>query len=483
MEVNTSSVKPDVLPPVEAIANARSKLLSTTPSNGIGFEEAKRHLNEDIVPGLNGGSRTANYYGFVIGGATPAAAFADNLVTHWDQNVHVHLPQETIATDVEDSALRLVCDLLKLDPEQWPHRTFTTGATASNLVGLACGREHVIQEAARRRGQKVATSEDGLLEAVRAAGLDRIQILTTVAHSSLRKAASIVGLGRNSVQDVAREDAPHKFDLAKLESLLATPYVASIVAISCAEVNTGLFATDKSDAIKIRELCNKYGAWIHVDAAFGLLARALPETPEYGPLHEGTHCLEIADSITGDAHKLINVPYDCGIFLSRDVQLATQVFQNPNAAYLAVASTGSSAGPVIHSPLNIGIENSRRFRALPVYATLVAYGSKGYQDMLERQIALSRAIAKHISESEGYELLPPLVQANANYIYMIVLFRAKDETINKSLVQRLNGTRKLYVSGTQWDGAAAARFAVSNWQVDVDRDLAIVTEVLAAALR
>ncbi|WPH04351.1 Alpha-methyldopa hypersensitive protein [Acrodontium crateriforme] len=483
MEVNSASVKPDVLPTADAIANARSKLLMTIPDDGIGFEEAKRHLNEDIVPGLNGNSLTANYYGFVTGGATPAAAFADNLVTHWDQNVQVHLPEETIATDVEDRALRLLCDLIKLDPEQWSHRTFTTGATASNLVGLACGREYVIQEAARRRGQTVATSEVGLLEAVRAAGLDSIQILTTVAHSSLRKSASIVGLGRNSVQKVSREDAPHKFDLARLESLLATPCVASIVAISCAEVNTGLFATDRSDGIKIRELCDKYGAWIHVDAAFGLLARALPDTSEYSLLHEGVHCLEIADSITGDAHKLINVPYDCGIFLSRDVQLATRVFQNPSAAYLTPASPSPSTGPVIQSPLNIGIENSRRFRALPVYSTLVAYGAKGYQGMLERQIALSRAIAKHISEGNDYELLPQIVQANWNHVYIIVLFRAKDETINKNLVQRLNGTRKLYVSGTQWDGAPAARFAVSNWQVDVERDMTIVTLVLADALQ
>lgn len=188
--------------------------------------------------------------------------------------------------------------------------------------------------------------------------------------------------------------------------------------------------------------------------------------------------MELADSITGDAHKLLNVPYDCGFFFSRHLEMGTATFQNANAAYL---NSAPGAGPSIPSPLNIGIENSRRFRALPVYATLVAYGRKGYEDMLKRQVTLARGIAKYLLQHPDYELLP---QTSGNSelafdrVYIVVLFRAVDDAINQKLVQLINSTRNIYVSGTSWQGASACRFAVANWQVNPERDLALIKEVL-----
>jgi glutamate/tyrosine decarboxylase-like PLP-dependent enzyme len=179
-------------------------------------------------------------------------------------------------------------------------------------------------------------------------------------------------------------------------------------------------------------------------------------------------------------------PYDCGIFLSKHLDLGVEVFENPNAAYLNTASTEStvSRDRTIPSPLNIGIENSRRFRALPVYATLAAYGRVGYCEMLQRQIALARGIAQHILRSDEYELLPQLREGDSSEterlqdIYIIVLFRARDEQLNSTLVQRINAGRKVYVSGTSWDGQPAVRFAIANWQVDVEGDLRVVVDVL-----
>jgi glutamate/tyrosine decarboxylase-like PLP-dependent enzyme len=133
------------------------------------------------------------------------------------------------------------------------------------------------------------------------------------------------------------------------------------------------------------------------------------------------------------------------------------------------------------SPLNIGLENSRRFRALPVYANLVAYGREGYRTMLERQVDLSRGIARYILESDGYELLPQSSACHEDIlkgIYIIVLFRAVDEELNKQLVNKIKATRKIYVSGTAWDGKPACRFAVSNWMTDAKRDLPIIKQVL-----
>lgn len=468
----------DVLPSETTLNIARFKLQASLPAKGVGFEQSIRHIREDLVPAFNASSRSSTYYGFVTGGTNQAAALADNLVTAFDQNVQVHLPNETIATDLEDRALTLLCELLNFEPPQWPHRIFTTGATTANVLGLACGREYVIAEAsAHRTDAENSVGEVGLAEAMRRAGIDDIQILTTVPHSSLSKAASILGLGRASVKCLGRSDAPHKFDMQLLKKSLEQPGAASIIAVSASEVNTGVFATSSlGEMQELRKLADMHGAWIHVDGAFGLFGRVL-SSPAHFSIIQSCAGLELADSITGDGHKLLNVPYDCGFFLSRHRTMAERVFQNPNAAYLA-SGNGSDS---IMSPLNIGLENSRRFRALPVYASLVAYGREGYRGMLERQIQLSRGIAQYILGSSEYELLPKREASREEIldgIFIIVLFRAKNEELNKQLVNKIKAIRKIYVSGTSWEGRPACRFAVSNWMADVDRDLPIIKQVL-----
>lgn len=193
--------------------------------------------------------------------------------------------------------------------------------------------------------------------------------------------------------------------------------------------------------------------------------------------------MELADSIAGDAHKLLNVPYDCGFFFCRHPGISKQVFQNPNAAYLDTANTTTNN---VQSPLNIGIENSRRFRGLPVYASLMAYGRDGYQDMLKRQIRFARAVATYFYKHHAFELLPESVFTSEDRIrqaiFIIVLFRAKDSGLNSELVKRINASSKMYVSGTSWDGLPASRIAVSNWQVNPERDIMIVKTVLEDVL-
>jgi glutamate/tyrosine decarboxylase-like PLP-dependent enzyme len=137
----------------------------------------------------------------------------------------------------------------------------------------------------------------------------------------------------------------------------------------------------------------------------------------------------------------------------------------------------------IPSPLNIGIENSRRFRALPVYANLLALGRQGFVDMLKRQIELARTIAEYINKSDAYELLPPHPHQDiAEYrtIYIIVLFRLKDfkSDLNTTLVRRINSSGTIYVSGTVWESHPACRFAISNWKSSVEQDWKTIKTVL-----
>ena len=262
-------------PETSTLKEGNANLLERLPENGFGIETATDHLLNKIAPSLSGCSLSPNYYGFVTGGVTPAARVASHIVDTYDQNVQVHLPEETIATAVEDKALTLLLDLFHLDPASWPGRTLTTGATASNVLGLACGRELIINRAAWRRRELQQTHTDdsldsvgdsGLLAACRAAGIENIHVLTTRAHSSLGKAASVVGLGRSSVIDVSKAEDSMTFDMSKLEFQLKLKNTVCIVAISCAEVNTGMFATHSYKEIQaIRSLCDRYGAWIHVD--------------------------------------------------------------------------------------------------------------------------------------------------------------------------------------------------------------------------
>ena len=259
------SASNDVLPSATSIQKASASLPTSLPVTGLGEEVTEEHLLSDIIPGFNGPKTSSNYYGFVTGGVFPIAEIADNIVTAFDQNVQVHLPDQSVSTSVEDRALSLLVELLDLG-EGWNGKTFTTGATGANILGLACGREAVID---KRLGGKPGVGEVGLLAACMEAGVKKIQVLTTMGHSSLYKAASVVGLGRASVKEIPfSHDEPWMIhiDVLEQELKLADKGIMSIVALSAGEVNTGRFATAGLEIMKsIRGLCDKYGAWLHVD--------------------------------------------------------------------------------------------------------------------------------------------------------------------------------------------------------------------------
>ncbi|KAL1836565.1 hypothetical protein VTJ49DRAFT_4926 [Mycothermus thermophilus] len=535
--IHTVSTTPDqpILPSHSAVSTCLASLptrSSPTYLQPHGATATHTHLLTEILPALNLQSLSPRYFGFVTGGVLPVAEAADNLVSAADQNVQVYFPvpdsqgddddggggggagagnrtwTHSASTAIEDAALRMLIDLLNLDPDpdpdphphplhttttttttttsksktrpsRWPARTFTTGATASNILGLACARDALLL----RRDPSASVSELGLIGACRVAGVREIRILAAAPHSSIGKAASVVGLGRGCVRDVGLEEEPWRLDLDVVERELRMGVedgVVHVIVVGAGEVNTGRFGTGVLDMPKLRSLGDKYGAWIHVDGAFGLFARVLPKTDEFLELHAGVAGLELADSIAADGHKLLNVPYDAGIFLCRDASIATQVFGNHNAAYLSSTPSTDHSDTVI-SPLNLGLENSRRFRALPVYAVLLSEGRSGIAAMLMRMVRLARAVASFVRESKHYELLPADHENESEgdgKIFIIVLFRARDPALNDTVVDRINASGKMFVSGTVWEGRKAARIAVGSWRVDVERDVKAIKAVL-----
>lgn len=162
------------------------------------------------------------------------------------------------------------------------------------------------------------------------------------------------------------------------------------------------------------------------------------------------------------------------MFYTRSLSNLQAVCTNPKAAYLSSGGVSSIA-----SPLNVGLENSRRFRALPVYAALLSEGQAGFSRMVTNMTLLSRRIASFIRDSPYYDLLPE-GEWVVDEVFIIVLIRAKDKELNEVLVERINETRQMYVSGTKWRGEKAVRIAVSNWKVDVERDGAVVEGILSA---
>lgn len=466
------------------------------------------HLIHDILPYLNLGSLSPNYYGFVTGGATPAALLGDLVASVYDQNVQVHLPHETVATTLEVAALNKLVELFRLPEAEWAigrpgshgGGIFTTGATASNVLGLALGREYVLRRALERKERELpqdgtshrfSCGDYGIAELMVQAGARKIQVLSTLSHSSMAKAASVVGIGRKNVVSIlAATDSnnnnsnatdPLRIDLDRLETEArkTNDGVLSILTLSAGEVNTGRFATDSLDTMaRVRSICDQYGVWIHVDGAFGLFARLFDQDDvEYRELTAGVQGLDLADSITADCHKLLNVPYDCGVFFTKHRDLSEAVFANGNAAYLT--SAAGTDGDNIQSPLNIGIENSRRFRALPVYCTLAAYGREGYLDMLKRQVGLARRVTRWLLQDDRFDVLPGGA-ADDDILaktFIVVLFRVRNEKKRVDFVKRVNATGRIYLSGTVWEDNPAARIAVSNWQVDVEKDAKIIEDV------
>ncbi len=428
----------------------RAALDEPLPESGIAPEAALAEWVERAAPGIVG-STGPRFFGWVIGGVTPAALGGDWFASALDQNAGMW-GASPAAAHTEQVVLRWLKELFGL-PAGWAG-TVTSGATMSNLVGLAAAR----QWAGEQLGFNAA--EDGL------AGHPVIPVLSSSEiHASARKALGTLGLGRNAVRTLPAPNG--RLDLDAFDAALNEIDGPVIVVGNAGEVNTGQFDDLHGIADRLERRGN---GWLHVDGAFGLFAAA---SPRFRHLTAG---IERADSVGSDGHKWLNVPYDSGFAFVRDERVLRDAF-SAAGAYLLPAS-GDGPDPMHSVP-----EMSRRFRALAIWCALRADGRAGYQAMIERCIDNAADFAAWVTATDGLELLN---DAPLN----IVCFRlapagTSDEerdALTRAASRHIQAGGRAFVTPTVWDGHAGIRAAFDHWATTAE-DVNVLKDAVVDAMR
>lgn len=388
-------------------------------------------------------STSPRYFGFVIGGSHPVALATDWLVSAWDQNSGLYATSPLVSV-AEEVAAGWLLDVLDLPRDA--SVGFVTGCQMAHVTCLAAARHAVL------RGVGHDVEADGL------AGAPRVNLVGSAeAHVTVDVALRYLGFGTRALQRV-EADGQGRMRADALAALLPTLSGPTIVCAQAGNVNTGAF--DPLPAIA--DACAAHGAWLHVDGAFGLWARA---GDDVRALADG---VERADSWATDAHKWLNVPYDCGVAIVRDRDAHRRAMTS-QASYLI---QGSGYDAVDWTP-----EFSRRARGVPVYATLRALGRRGVRDLVDRLCARARRFAARLHGVPGVRVLNDVV------LNQVLVRFADDDAITRAVVAGVQAEGTCWMSGTVWHGMAAMRISVSNWATtdeDVDRSVDAIVRIYRA---
>jgi len=380
-------------------------------------------------------SAGGRFFGLVIGGSLPAALAANWLASAWDQNA-AYASTSPVAAALEETALRWLLELFAL-----PHTcggAFVTGATLANFTALAAARHALLA----REGWDVEA--EGLF------GAPELRVVVgEEVHPSVQKALGLLGLGRERVIRVPSDEQ------GRMQASALPPLDArTIVCAQAGNVNSG--ASDPFAAIGAR--VRDGGAWLHVDGAFGLFARACPATASQV---EG---VERADSWAVDFHKWLNVPYDSAAAFVRDARSLEAAMALGPVAYLV---EGAGRSPCRFTP-----ELSRRARGVDVWAALQSLGRDGVAELVERCCRHARCFADGL-RAAGFGIL------NTVELNQVVVDLGSAERAER-VARALQADGRCWCGPTQWQGRYGLRISVSSWRTsdaDVERSLAAIVEI------
>jgi glutamate/tyrosine decarboxylase-like PLP-dependent enzyme len=423
---------------VEELRGALGGPLQDEPRDPLAVvEELARAVDPGVV-----GMPSGRYFGFVIGGAVPASLAADWLTAVWDQNAGLVVAGPSAAV-VEEVAGAWLKELLGI-PEAASF-AFVTGCQMAHVTGLAAARHAVLEEA----GWDVERHGLG--------GAPWIHVFVgDKRHVTIDRALRLLGLGSDSAIRVDVDGQGRMLPDALGEALRSHDGPA-IVCAQVGEVNTG--AVDPLP--EIADACRDRNAWLHLDGAFGLWASA---SPSMAPLVTG---LERADSWATDAHKWLNVPYDCGLAFVAD-PAAHRAAMRLVAEYLVVGEKEA------RDAMDWTPEFSRRARGFAVYAALRSLGRSGVAELVERCCRHARTFGEELARLPGCEILNEIVLNQ-------VLFRFADNATTNAVLATVQASGEAWMSGTTWDGRAAIRISVSNWRTS-DDDVARTVAAFEAAM-
>ncbi|HSN69632.1 MAG TPA: pyridoxal-dependent decarboxylase [Thermoanaerobaculia bacterium] len=421
--------------PLDDLRRAIAVPLPDGPSDPVAaFRATVAAMDPGIVA-----SAGPRYFGFVIGGTLPVSLAADWMVSAWDQNpgLYATSPATSVA---EETAARWILELLDLPAGSGVG--FVTGCQMANFTALAAARHGVLA----RAGWNV--EEDGLQGAPPLA-----IVMSEEAHVTIHTSLRYLGIGLRKAK-LVKADAQGRMDPGDLQRILATVSGPAIVCAQAGNVNSG--AVDDMEAIA--DVAARSDAWLHVDSAFGLWAAASPSKKS---LVRG---IERADSWATDAHKWLNVPYDCGIVIVKDAA-AHRNAMSVKASYLE-QTAGAERDEVDWVP-----EFSRRGRSVPVYAALRALGRGGVAEIVDRGCAMAERMADILRSETGVAILNDVVLNQ-----VLVRFGDSDET-TREVIARVQRDGTCWLAGTVWKERAAMRISVSNWATDeesIDRSAAAI---------
>lgn len=410
------------------------------PEAGTDAEEVVTALAADADPGLVAipGGR---FFGFVIGGTLPAALAADWLVSAWDQNSGSST-MTTAVVAMERVAGGWVCDLLGLPAAA--SVGFVTGAQMSNYVCLAVAQNAVLRDAGwdmTRRGLRGAPAVRFIV------GADR--------HGAVDRGLRFAGVGSDEITVVASDGEGRMLPESLAHALAAAPEgQPTVVCLQAGEVHSGAF-DPFADLIP---LARRHGAWVHVDGAFGLWAAAAPA------LQALTDGVGEADSWSTDAHKTLNVPYDCGMAIVRRPEDSIAMF-HAGGDYLMHTSL---------DPWDVTPELSRRGRGVPVWAALRALGRAGVAELVDRLHRNARRLEAALRKVPGITVVNDVV-------YTQVMFRLDDDDdATRALGAAILTDGTAALTGALWHGRAVLRCSMSSWATtpdDIDRTVAAIARL------